>query len=131
MARKSVITLEHHGNFTKTEKFFEKLKNKYGVGTLDKYGKKGVKYLYDATPKDTGLTASSWRYEIKHDESGATIYWKNDNIQNGVNIAIILQYGHGKKNGGWVEGIDYINPALKKVFDEMAADAEREVFGIL
>ena len=131
MARKPIITLTHHGNFSKTEKFFEKLTNRIGLGTLDKYGKKGVRYLMDATPKDTGRTANSWTYTIKHDKDGATIYWTNHNIQNGVNIAMILQYGHGTKNGGWVEGIDYINPALKKTFDEMTADAVKEVFGIL
>ena len=131
MARKPVITLEHHGNFTKTEHYFEKLKNRWGVGTLDKYGKKGITYLQEATPKDTGLTASSWTYKIVHDRGGATIYWENKNFQNGVNIAMILQYGHGTKNGGWVEGIDYINPALQKVFKEMTADAIKEVFGIL
>lgn len=131
MPKKSVITLEHHGNFTKTEQYFEKLKNKWGVGTLDKYGRRGIQYLQEATPKDTGLTASSWTYKIIHDRGGATIIWENKNFQNGVNIAMILQYGHGTKNGGWVEGIDYINPSLEKVFKEMTADAVREVFGIL
>ena len=131
MARRPVMTLTHHGDFSKTEKFFEQLKNMAGIGELDKYGKRGVSYLRNATPKDTGLTSESWYYEIKHDKDGATIYWKNKNIQNGVNVAMILQYGHGTKSGGWVEGIDYINPALRKVFSEMAEDASKEVFGIL
>lgn len=131
MAKKPVITLTHHGTFNKTEKFFEHLRNFAGIGKLDKYGKKGVYYLSRATPKDTGLTAASWTYEILHDGRGATIVWRNKNIQKGVNIAMILQYGHGTRNGGWVEGIDYINPALEKVFNEMAKDAQKEVFGIL
>ena len=111
-----VISLSHKGSFTKTEKFFEELANIAGVGKLDKYGKMGVQYLSEATPKDTGLTASSWYYTIDHDKDGATI---------------ILQYGHATKNGGWVEGIDYINPALRPVFDKMAEEASKEVFGIL
>lgn len=126
-----VISLSHKGSFTKTEKFFEELANIAGIGKLDKYGKMGVQYLSEATPKDTGLTASSWYYTIDHDKDGATIIWNNSNIQNGVNIAIILQYGHATKNGGWVEGIDYINPALRPVFDKMAEEASKEVFGIL
>lgn len=128
---KSVISLSYHGNFNKTEKYFERIKDAFGVGQLDKYGRLGVKYLEDDTPKDTGFTAGSWRYEIKHDGFGSTIYWKNDNIQNGVNIAMILQYGHGTRNGGYVEGIDYINPALKRVFKNMCEEAKKEVFGIL
>lgn len=131
MSKRPIMTVTHHGDFNKTEKFFEKLKNKFNVGTLDKYGKKGVRYLSMSTPKDTGLTASSWYYEVKHDDKGMTIVWSNSNINDGVNIAMILQYGHGTNHGGWVEGIDYINPALKKIFDEMAKDAAKEVFGIL
>lgn len=131
MSKKPVITLTHHGNFTKTEKFFEGLLNMAHVGKLDKYGKKGVYYLKRATPKDTGLTSESWTYHIEHDLKGVTIIWENKNIQNGVNIAMILQYGHGTRNGGYVEGVDYINPALEKVFNEMARDAQKEVYGIL
>ena len=128
---KSVITYTHHGDFTKTEKYLEQLRDSFGLGRLDKYGKKGVEYLRRYTPKDTGLTANSWRYEIIHDAKGATIYWKNDNIQNGVNIAMIIQYGHATRNGGYVEGVDYINPALRKIFREMQKEAQKEVFGIL
>lgn len=131
MPKKAVITLTHHGNFNKTQQYFERLKNLAGIGTLDKYGRKGVYYLKRNTPKDTGLTSESWVYKIYNDANGATIVWTNKNIQNGVNVAMILQYGHGTKNGGWVEGIDYINPALEKVFNEMADDARKEVFGIL
>lgn len=127
----AVINITHHGDFTKTEQFFEHLKNIFKVGELDKYGRMGVEYLREATPKDTGLTADSWYYEIEHDEDGATIIWKNSNFQNGIQIALLLQYGHATRNGGWVEGIDYINPALKPVFDKMAMDAQKEVNGIL
>ena len=131
MAKKPVITLTHHGDFNKTQQYFEKLKNLAGLGQLDKYGRKGVFYLKMAAPKDTGLTSESWKYDIIHDKGGATIVWTNTNVQNGVRIAMILQSGHGTKNGGWVEGIDYINPVLRKIFREMAEDASKEVFGIL
>ena len=94
-------------------------------------GEVSKEYLREATPKDTGLTADSWYYEIEHDADGATIIWKNSNFQNGIQIALLLQYGHATRNGGWVEGIDYINPALKPVFDKMAMDAQKEVNGIL
>lgn len=127
----AVINITHHGDFTKTEQFFEHLKNIFKVGELDKYGRMGVEYLREATPKDTGLTADSWYYEIEHDADGATIIWKNSNFQNGIQIALLLQYGHATRNGGWVEGIDYINPALKPVFDKMAIDAQKEANGIL
>ena len=128
---KSVITLTHHGSFSKTDKLFEKCKNLFKKGELDKYGELGVQYLYEATPKRTGLTAESWKYEIRHDSEGAEIIWTNTNVQNGMEIAMILQYGHGTKGGAYVKGIDYINPALKKLFKQLAEDAKEEVRGIL
>lgn len=97
---------------------------------LDKYGKKGVAALREATPKDSGKTAESWSYEIVQSNNGdLRIVWKNDNIQNGLVIAILLQYGHATGNGGYVEGTDYINPAIESIFQQMAKDVWKEVRG--
>ena len=97
------------------------------IGDLDRYGREGVAALASATPTDTGLTANSWYYEITNTDGVATIAFYNSNIQNGVPIAIILQYGHGTRNGGWVQGRDYINPAIQPIFDNIANNAWREV----
>ena len=94
---------------------------------LDKYGREGVKALESATPVDTGLTARSWYYEIKKTNGSVSISFYNSNIQNGIPIAIILQYGHGTGTGGWVEGRDYINPAIQPIFDKIAEKAWKEV----
>ena len=96
---------------------------------LDKYGKLGVDALKSATPTETGKTAESWSYEIKNNGSSAVISFLNTNINKGVNIAIILQYGHGTGTGGYVEGRDYINPAIQPVFDALANEAWKEVIG--
>ena len=97
--------------------------------SLDSYGVKGVEALRNATPKDTGLTANSWSYKIEKSNNNITISFENSNINDGVPIAIILQYGHGTRNGGWVEGYDYINPAIRPIFDELAKAAWKEVTG--
>ena len=97
------------------------------VGDLDKYGREGVTALASATPVDSGLTAKSWYYEVSVTNESATISFHNSNIQNGVPIAVILQYGHGTRNGGWVQGRDYINPAIQPVFDKIADAAWKEV----
>lgn len=97
------------------------------MGNLDKYGRAGVAALSAATPKDSGETASSWEYEIKRTKTTVSIVFNNTNIQNGVPIAIILQYGHATNNGGYVEGVDYINPAIKPIFERIANDAWKEV----
>lgn len=122
-----MIRFSHKGDFSKTQRFFERVKEVVRLGDLDKYGREGVAALASATPVDTGLTASSWYYEIEHQSDSATISFHNSNIQNGVPIAIILQYGHGTRNGGWVEGRDYINPAIQPIFDKIANDAWKEV----
>lgn len=83
---------------------------------------KGVSQLKEATPKDTGATANAWSYEIKKTKDKIVVSWINDRVEKGINIAIILQYGHGTKNGGYVTGIDYINPALKPIFDDMTSN---------
>lgn len=122
-----MITFRQKGDFSKTTKFLERVKEAINLGLLDKYGREGVNALKSATPVDTGLTASSWYYEIENKNGVARLTFNNSNIQNGVQIAIILQYGHGTNNGGWVQGRDYINPALQPLFDEITDRAWREV----
>lgn len=123
-----MIVIHQKGDFKNLTRFLERAKEAVHLGILDKYGKRGVEALAEATPKDTGLTASSWSYKIERKAGqGASISFYNSNIQNGVPIAIILQYGHGTKNGGWVEGRDYINPAIRPIFDEIADSAWKEV----
>lgn len=122
-----MITFKSKGNFKKLSSFFERIKEAAKIGDLDKYGREGVEALRQNTPIDTGLTADSWYYEINRDDGIVSISFHNSNIQNGVPIAIILQYGHGTNNGGWVEGRDYINPAIQPIFDKIAEDAWKEV----
>lgn len=122
-----MITFKHSGDFSKTISFLNKTKEKDFRKILNRYGKLGVSTLASATPNDTGLTAASWHYEVETANGSSTITFYNSNIQNGVPIAIILQYGHGTRNGGWVNGRDYINPAIQPVFDKIAADAWKEV----
>lgn len=122
-----MITINHYGDFKKLTNFLEKMKRMFDVSMLDKYGREGVAALSAATPVDSGKTASSWTYEIKDIKDGLSLTFNNTNIQNGVSIAIILQYGHGTRNGGWVEGRDYINPAIQPVFDKIANEAWKEV----
>ena len=124
-----MITINHYGDFKKLTNFLEKMKRMFDVSMLDKYGREGVAALSAATPVDSGKTASSWIYEIKDIKDGVALTFNNTNIQNGVSIAIILQYGHGTRNGGWVEGRDYINPAIQPVFDKLANEAWKEVIG--
>lgn len=122
-----MIELKQQGDFSKLTRFLEKAKEVVRLGDLDKYGREGVAALASATPIETGLTASSWYYEIIHKSGSATITFNNSNIQNGVPIAIILQYGHGTGTGGYVQGRDYINPAIQPIFDKIAIEAWREV----
>lgn len=122
-----MIRFRHKGDLSLTTSFLERAKQSVRLGFLDKYGRAGVAALASATPVDTGLTASSWDYKIENKRGSVTISFFNSNIQNGVPIAIILQYGHGTRNGGWVEGRDYINPAIKPIFDQIVNEAWREV----
>ena len=122
-----MITFRQEGDFSKLTSFLEKSKELFNVGILDKYGRKGVEALAAATPIDSGETANSWYYRIENKNGSAAIVFCNSHIQNGVPIAIILQYGHGTGTGGWVEGRDYINPAIQPIFDEIANNAWREV----
>ena len=125
-----MITIKQKGDFSKVTGYFEKLKEFAHMGILDKYGQMGVDALQSATPVKTGKTAASWSYEIEHKGDNVSLIFKNDNINKGVNIAIILQYGHGTNNGGYVQGRDYINPAIRPVFDRIVEEAWREVTSV-
>lgn len=124
-----LIKFKQKGDFSKLTNYFERAREIFKIGDLDKYGRMGVKALEDATPRDTGKTASSWYYEIENQNGKATISFHNSNVENNVSIAVILQYGHGTRNGGWVEGRDYINPAVQPVFDDIADKAWKEATG--
>lgn len=122
-----MISISQKGDFSKLTGFLERMKNVIKIGDLDKYGREGVAALSAATPKESGLTANSWYYEINREKDSVSISFHNSNINKGVPIAIILQYGHGTKNGGYIEGIDYINPAIQPLFNKIADDAWKEV----
>lgn len=122
-----MISFRHKGDYSKATRYFERLKEAAKLSILDKYGKEGVAALSSATPVDSGKTSSSWGYEIEHSSGSAKIIFSNSNVNKGVNIAIILQYGHGTGTGGWVQGRDYINPAIQPIFDKMAEEAWKEV----
>jgi hypothetical protein len=121
------ISFKQKGDFSKTTTYLTKVKDISRRIDLDKYGREGVTALAAATPVDSGKTANSWYYEITRRNGYASIAFHNSNIQNGVPIAIILQYGHGTRNGGWVEGRDYINPAIQPIFDKITNEAWKEV----
>lgn len=122
-----MVSFRQKGDFSKLTRFLERAKNLVHLSDLDRYGREGVAALASATPVDTGKTAASWYYDIKINKESASITFNNSNIQNGVPIAIILQYGHGTRNGGWVEGRDYINPVIQPIFDKIAEEAWKEV----
>ena len=122
-----MISFRQKGDFSKLTRFLERAKNLVHLSDLDRYGREGVAALASATPVDTGKTAASWYYDIKINKESASITFNNSNIQNGVPIAIILQYGHGTGTGGWVEGRDYINPAIQPIFDKIVDAAWKEV----
>nr|DAZ81545.1 MAG TPA: type I neck protein [Caudoviricetes sp.] len=122
-----MISFRQKGDFSKLSKYFEKMKEAAKIGVLDKYGREGVAALSSATPVESGKTASSWSYEIERQNGAVSIVFKNSNVNKGVPIAIILQLGHGTGTGGWVEGRDYINPAIQPIFDKLANEAWEEV----
>ncbi len=115
------------GDLSKTMKFLNRLQNKEYLNILADYGRRGVEALRQATPVYTGKTRDSWYYEIKQDRNKTTLAWCNSNVNDGVVIAAILQYGHGTGNGAYVEGTDYINPAMKVIFDALADECWKEV----
>lgn len=122
-----MIVFSQKGNFKKTEKFLKKASKADYFRQIEKYAREGVKALSAATPVNTGKTAESWDYEIRKTKDSINIYFTNSNINNGVPIAIILQYGHGTNNGGYVQGIDYINPAVRPIFEKLAEETWKEV----
>lgn len=122
-----IIVFKQKGNFKKTRKFLKRCSNLQLDDLLDQYGKEGVDALARATPKDTGKTAASWSYAVHKSDGRITITWSNSNIVDGVPIAVILQYGHGTRNGGYVEGVDYVNPAMRPIFERIAQRAWGEV----
>lgn len=121
------IEFKHTGNFSKTLQFLNIITNKQYLNRLNEYGLEGVKALASVTPKRTGLTAASWTYEITEANGKVTMSWTNTNIQNGVPIAVILDYGHGTGRGTYVQGRHYISPAIQPVFDKIANDVWKEV----
>lgn len=122
-----MIRFSHKGDLSKTRRFLEKAKKIPHVSVFDKYGREGVAALASATPTDSGQTANSWFYEVEHTSGSTKIIFNNSHINKGVPIAIILQYGHGTGTGGWVEGRDYINPAIHPVFDRIVQEVWKEV----
>ena len=122
-----MISLNKKGDFSRTSKFLKKMKELNQLKMLDKYGREGVSALAANTPVESGLTSTSWYYEIRRKGDQVSLVWLNSNINEGVPIAIILQYGHGTGTGGWVEGRDYINPAIRPVFDKILNELRKEV----
>lgn len=122
-----MISFNHTGDFSKTFKFLEKAKNLVGLSNFDKYGRMGVDALRSATPQRSGRTANSWYYEVEKSNGSFSIVWKNDNINKNAIIAVLIQYGHGTGTGGYVQGVDYINPAMRPVFEKIADDLWKEV----
>lgn len=122
-----MIDVRQKGDFKKLSSFLEKSKEVLNLGILDKYGREGVAALQAATPKDTGETSLAWSYKINRNDAGVSLEFHNSHFNKGVPIAIILQYGHATGNGGYVKGVDYINPALQPIFNELAEKAWREV----
>lgn len=122
-----MISFKQKGDFSKTISYLKKVRNPIPNSVLERYGKDGVAALSAATPKDTGLTADSWRYEIKRERTFVNLSFYNSNIQNGVPIAIIIQYGHATQNGVWIDGVDYINPAVKPIFEKLSNELWEEV----
>ena len=122
-----MIKITHKGNFKNTERFLSRAQRMNLRAVLEKYGSAGISALSKATPKDTGLTAISWEYKIDISPWGYSVKWYNTNESNGAVIALLIQYGHGTGTGGYVQGRDYINPAMTPIFDQMANDLWKEV----
>ena len=122
-----MIRFKQKGDFRKFNKWTERIREVVKLGDLDKYGAEGVELLKEATPKNTGKTSNSWTYTIEHTKNSIILSFHNSNIQNGENIAILLEYGHATKHGGWIEGIEYIEPSIQPLFKKIADDAWKEV----
>lgn len=122
-----MLSIDQKGDFSKTLNFLKRAKKIDELNLFEKAGQAGVKALSEATPKNTGKTADSWYYKIVKESGRTTINWLNKNVNDGVVIAVILQYGHGTGTGGYVQGTDYVNPAIKKVFEDLVAELWKEV----
>lgn len=122
-----MIRFRHKGDFSKLSKYLERAKEVAKIGILDNYGRAGVAALSSATPVESGSTASSWYYDIERQNGSVSLVFKNSNVNKGVPIAIVLQLGHGTGTGGWVQGRDYINPAIQPIFDQIAEECWKEV----
>lgn len=122
-----MITFKHVGNFNRADKFLNALRGQKYLNILDRYGQEGVRALAMSTPVDSGKTADCWTYKIERTPSRTIISWLNTNVNDGANVAILLQYGHGTGTGGYVQGRDYINPAMQPIFDNLAKEAWKEV----
>ena len=122
-----LITVKHKGSFTKAERFFNRALRMDYLNVLEKYGQKGVEALRNATPKSSGKTAAAWDFGFEKENGKITLYWTNSHEENGLNIAILLIYGHGLQNGGYVEGNDFVSPAVKSIFEDIADQCWKEV----
>lgn len=122
-----MIKIKQSGDFRKTEMFLKKAYNMDFFKNLERYAREGVSALASSTPVDSGETAESWNYEIRKTKNEISIYWTNSNVNDGVPIAVLIQYGHGTKNGGYVLGRDFINPAIRPIFDKIAESVWKEV----
>lgn len=122
-----MIRVEVNGDFRKANSALEKMLEIVHLGSLDRYGARGVEALKAATPVDSGKTADSWQYEIKRTKNTTELDFNNDNVNNGVNVAVLLQYGHGTGTGGYVPGKDYINPAIQPVMDDILNSVDKEL----
>lgn len=125
-----MLVVKQKGDFSKVNSYFQKLLSIPKMSILDTYGRMGVSRLSAATPVDTGETANSWSYVIERTKEGASLIFCNSHVNMGANVAVLIQYGHGTRQGAWVEGIDYINPALRPVFEEIAKDIWKEVTNV-
>lgn len=122
-----MIHVTSHGDFKKTTRYLEKLSSKQLFSSLERHGRIGVDALSRSTPREKGETANSWDFEIERSTNRVAIHWVNDHVDDGVNVAVILQYGHGTGTGGYVQGRDYINPSMRPIFDKIVADVWKEV----
>lgn len=123
----AIIKVKHKGSFKNTESFFNRALRRDYMKILRKYGDAGVALLQEATPKDSGITAESWGYEVEQGDGQVSIVWTNTNENEGVNIAILVIYGHGLHNGGYVQGNDFVTPAIRPLMGQMADNVWREV----
>ncbi len=123
----ALIKIKHKGNFNNAEKFFNRVLKRDYLNILGRYGDAGVRALRNATPSASGKTAESWDFGIEEGNGTVTLYWSNSNENEGVNIAILLIYGHGLQNGTYVEGIDFVDPAMRPIFEQLANECWKEV----